>query len=389
MNRNVSRRDFLQGAGAAALGLSLPGSRLMASPLAPTAPVAVAKCDTYGPAVMASLETMFDQIGGLKKLVYGKTVAMKVNVTGDFSTRYRGMNQGVTYWVHPDVVSATVHLIGKAGAKRIRIVESPTGSMASTLEEFLTGAGWKISDLTRAATGVEFENTNFPGKSGKYTRLWVPGGGLMFKAYDVNTAYQDCDVFISVAKLKEHSAAGVTMAMKNLFGVPPTTIYGAKAGIDEPSKQPGGGRSMLHVGDRQPSKSALSEIDPTTPRDQGYRVPRVTADLVAARPIHLSVIDGIDTVAGGEGPWVKEMRPVHAGLLIAGMNPVTTDAVGTALMGFDPMADRGTPPFENRDSTLKLAEHLGIGTRDLSRIEVIGVPIRKGKVDFRKVPQPA
>src|SRR5581483_1494408 len=145
--------------------------------------------------------------------------AMKVNVTGDFSTRYRGMNQGVTYWVHPDVVSATVHLIGKAGAKRIRIVESPTGSMASTLEEFLTGAGWKISDLTRAATGVEFENTNFPGKSGKYTRLWVPGGGLMFKAYDVNTAYQDCDVFISVAKLKEHSAAGVTMAMKNLFGV--------------------------------------------------------------------------------------------------------------------------------------------------------------------------
>lgn len=389
MNRNLSRRNFLQGASFAALGWSLPSTRLMASPLAPTAPVAVAKCDTYGPAVLASLETMFDQIGGLKKLVYGKTVAMKVNVTGDFSTRYQGMAQGVTYWVHPDVVSATVHLIGKAGAKRIRIVESPTGSMAPTLEEFLTGAGWKISDLTRAATGVEFENTNFPGKSGKYTRLWVPGGGLMFKAYDVNSAYQDCDVFVSVAKLKEHSAAGVTMAMKNLFGVPPTTIYGAKAGIDEPSKQPGGGRSMLHIGNRQPSKSALSEIDPSTPRNEGYRVPRVTADLVAARPIHLSVIDGIDTVAGGEGPWVKDMRPVHAGLLIAGMNPVTTDAVCTALMGFDPMAEKGTPPFENRDSTLKLAEHLGIGTRDLRRIEVIGLPISKGRVDFRKVPQRA
>lgn len=53
----------------------------MAAPLAPTAPV-VAKCDTYGPAVVASLEKMFDQIGGLKKLVYGKTVAIKVNVTG-------------------------------------------------------------------------------------------------------------------------------------------------------------------------------------------------------------------------------------------------------------------------------------------------------------------
>ena len=389
MNRNVNRRDFLRGASAAAVGLSLPSTRLMAVPLAPSAPVAVAKCDTYGPAVAASLERMFDQIGGLKKLVYGKTVAIKVNVTGSSSTRYNGMDQGVTYWVHPDVVSATVHLIGKAGARRIRIVESPTSSMASMLEQFLNEAGWKISDLTRAATGVEFENTNFLGKSGKYTRLWVPGGGLIFKAYDVNSAYQDCDVFVSVAKLKEHSTAGVTMAMKNLFGVPPTNIYGQNAGIDEPSKQPGGGRSMLHMGDRQPSRSALPEINTSTPRDPGYRVTRVTADLVAARPIHLSVIDGIDTVAGGEGPWVKGMRPVHAGLLIAGMNPVTTDAVCTALMGFDPMAEKGTAPFEKCDSTLKLAEQLGIGTRDLNRIELVGLPISKGKVDFRKVPQPA
>lgn len=36
-------------------------------------------------------------------------------------TLYNGMDQSVTYWVHPDVASATVHLIGKAGAKRIRI----------------------------------------------------------------------------------------------------------------------------------------------------------------------------------------------------------------------------------------------------------------------------
>lgn len=385
MTPNVNRRDFLQGVTAAALGFSLPATRLVAAPSVPTAPVAVAKCDTYGPAMVASLEKMFDQLGGLEKLVSGKTVAVKVNVTGSSSLRYKDMDQGMTYWVHPDVVSATVHLIGKAGAKRIRIVESPTSSMVPTLEQFLTEAGWKISDLTGAASHVEFENTNFAGSSGKYTRLWVPGGGLLFKAYDVNRAYEDCDVFVSVAKLKEHSAAGMTAAMKNLFGVPPTNIYGENAGIDEPSKQPGGGRSTLHVGKRQPSKTALSEVDPGTPRNQGYRVPRVTAELVAARPIHLSVIDGIDTVAGGEGPWVKNMRPVHAGLMIAGFNPVTTDAVCTALMGFDPMADKGKAPFENCDSTLKLAEQLGIGTRDLRRIEVIGVPVAKGRIEFRKV----
>jgi hypothetical protein len=54
-------------------------------------------------------------------------------------------------------------------------------------------------------------------------------------------------------------------------------------------------------------------------------------------------------------------------------------------MGFDPMADRGTPPFENCDSTLKLAEDRGIGTRDLKRIEVLGLPIAKGRIEFRKV----
>jgi uncharacterized protein (DUF362 family) len=72
-------------------------------------------------------------------------------------------------------------------------------------------------------------------------------------------------------------------------------------------------------------------------------------------------------------------------LLIAGTNCVTTDTVCTALMGFDPMADRGTVPFENCDSTLRLAEERGIGTRDLKRIEVLGLPIAKGRIEFRKV----
>jgi len=71
-------------------------------------------------------------------------------------------------------------------------------------------------------------------------------------------------------------------------------------------------------------------------------------------------------------------------VLIAGTNAVATDAVCTAIMGFDPMADRGTAPFEKCDSTLKLAEQLGVGTRDLSRIEIAGLPISKVRFDIRK-----
>lgn len=66
-----------------------------------------------------------------------------------------------------------------------------------------------------------------------------------------------------------------------------------------------------------------------------------------------------------------------------------------ALMNFDPMVDRGTPPFEICDSTLRLAEDVGIGARDLSRIEVAGPKIADVKFDFagirnrrRSVPVP-
>jgi uncharacterized protein (DUF362 family) len=380
MKRNLNRRDFIRGASAAAAGFCFAPSGLWAK-TAPAAPVAVAKCTTYGPEVMPTLAGMFDQLGGLHSLVNGKTVSVKINLTGGPQVRLGNLPQGETHWVHPQVAGAMVHLLGKAGARRIRLLDGPLGT--SSLAEFLSQAGWKPGDLTSAASNVELVNTNYPGSGGKFTRLWVPGGGMLFKGYDVNPAYEECDVFVSLAKLKEHGAAGVTLSMKNCFGMTPATIYGEGAGIDEPARAPGGPRVMLHAANRQPSRSAPSEIDPSSTRDAGYRVPRVTVDVVAARPIHLAVIDGIGTTAGGEGPWHKNVHPLRPGLLIAGTNCVNTDAVATALMGFDPMAERGAAPFEKCDSTLKLAEQLGIGTRDLSRIEVRGLPIEKGRVYFR------
>ncbi len=383
MNRNLNRREFIQGMSAAAAGLCLAPSGLWAK-AAPASPVAVAKCTTYGPELMPALAGMFDQLGGLRKLVNGKTVAMKINVTGSPPNFFHDLPLGDTYWVHPQVIGSVIHLMGKAGAKRTRVVESPTGSKLDSLQEFLATAKWNVSDFTSAASGVEFENTNLPGTWGTYKRYWVPGGGLMFKAYDMSQAYDDCDVFVSLAKLKEHATTGVTLSMKNCFGNTPTTIYGQGVGLDEPSKTPQGSRaSMMHMGNRQPPKSSLSEIDPTSPRDPGYRMPRIVADLVTARPVHLAIIDGVESAAGGEGPWVRGFRTVRPGLLVAGRNPVNTDAVAMALMGFDPMAERGTAPFEKCDSTLKLAEQSGVGTRDLRRIEVRGVSVEKGRFNFR------
>jgi len=382
MKTQYTRRQFIQIAGAAAAASWLSPPRLFLGGEAPTAPVALAKCPAYGPEVLTTLQTMFDQLGGLERLVKGKTVAVKLNLTGSPTDRLGGKPVELSSWVHPQVIGATVHLLGRAGAQRIRLLES-AGGTAQPLEEFMLRARWQPRDFLGAAPHVEFENTNFLGQGKKYSRLEVPGGGLLFRAYDVNHSYVDCDVYVSFAKLKEHATAGVTLSMKNSFGIPPCTIYGEGAGVDEPSEKPGGARGMLHEGKRQPSKSAPSENDPASPRDPGYRVPRVTVDLVAARPLHLAILDGIESMAGGEGYWVKGTRPVRPGVLIAGMNCVATDAVATAIMGFDPMADRGKAPFETCDSTLKLAEELGIGTRDLRRIEVRGTPLAKALFNFR------
>jgi uncharacterized protein (DUF362 family) len=290
---------------------------------------------------------------------------------------------GITHWVHPSMVTATVHLLGKAGARRIRLLESPLIS-TEPLAEFMLRANWEPQEFTSAASRVEFENTNYLGNAKSYSRFWVPGGGLMFKGYDLNHSYADCDVFVSLAKLKEHATAGVTLSMKNCFGITPCTIYGDGVPEDEPSLVPRGGRGPFHGGNRLPPKSAPPPAAGNNSKDSGYRVPRVVADLVAARPVHLAVIDGIQSMAGGEGPWVKGTRFVQPGILVAGLNCVSTDAVAMALMGFDPMADRGTPPFETCDSTLHLAEHSGVGTRDLNQIEVVGTPIDKARFDFRR-----
>ena len=350
---------------------------------APAERVSIARCRSYEPAeLMLAMARMFDQIGGLGRIVKGKTVAVKINLTGAYTYRLGYAPLGDSHYTHPAVIAAAVSLMGKAGARRIRIVESPWAT-TDPLDEFLLLAGMEPRDIERAAPNVEFENTNYLGKAKNYSRLTVPTGGYIYPGFDLNHSYEECDVFVSLSKMKEHATAGFTGAMKNCFGIAPVTIYGSNAGVDEPAPQPGGGRQIFHSGYRQPSKSAPQEKDFQSPRQDGYRVPRIVTDLVSARPIHLAINDGVKTMTGGEGPWIREAGSVvNPGVIVAGTNPVNTDAASMAAMGFDPMGVRGMPPFETCDSTLQLAEEVGIGTRDLKRIEIAGWKSGDVTVDF-------
>lgn len=369
----MTRRELL------ALAAVAPVLRAATTP----APPVVIAPTSYTDKLDDQIIWMFDQLGGVGKIVKNKTVTIKMNLTGSPTQKFEGRALGVTHYTHPATVGAMVSVLDEAGAKRIRLVESAWGT-GGPLEEYLLDSGWNVRSLKSVSHKLEFENTNALGLGKKYSRLKAAGGGHIYPSFDLNHSYEDTDVFISMAKLKNHATCGVTLSMKNCFGITPASIYGDDAGIDQPNEKPTKGRGdVCHFGKRQPSKTAAAERDAGTPRDPGYRMPRIVADLAASRPIDIAFIDGIETVSGGEGPWIRGLKYIQPQVLIMGTNPVTTDTVATAVMGYDPRAVRGTKPFENCDNTLLLAEALGVGSADLSRIEVRGAPIAKVRAQFR------
>jgi uncharacterized protein (DUF362 family) len=342
------------------------------------AKVAITPCHSYGPEVRPALEKCFDLLGGIGSLVKNKTVTVKLNLTGNSAKPLLGRPIGETYTTHYATAMALSSLLFAAGARRVRLVESTQSK--NGLESTLTEAGWDVPAL--AALGkLEFENTRNLGQGKKYSNLHVPGGGYMFSAFELNHAYEDTDVLVSLAKLKNHGTAGVTLSMKNLFGLPPNSLYGSNAGNEDAT----GPRFPLHDPKGYESMKLPGLKERITSTDPSWRVPRITADLCAARPIHLAIIDGIMAMSGGEGPWSGEerLKVTTPGLLIAGFNPVATDAVGTAVMGYaNPRAARGVKPFQDCDNHLLLAEQAGLGTADLAQIDLRGLPIEKARYPY-------
>jgi uncharacterized protein (DUF362 family) len=209
----------------------------------------------------------------------------------------------------------------------------------------------------------------------------------------VNHSYADADVFVSLCKMKEHAtAAGITLSMKNLFGITPNSLYGSGA-EDEDGL---GYRGPIHGKAEGWVRLLPGEKAGLENEAVGVRVPRTIVDENLARPVHLAMVDGITTIRGGEGWWNPGVSPIDPGVLVAGLNALSTDAVAAAVMGFDPRAPHYTAPFETRENHLLLAEQAGLGTADLARIEVRGLRIADARTPFRSsssrgepVPSPA
>ncbi len=157
-----------------------------------------------------------------------------------------------------------------------------------------------------------------------------PKNPIALKKVNFSKTALKMDCIISVPSLKTHSWAVTTLSLKNIMGlILPKGIM----------------HSRLH---------------------------EKIADLasIVRNKMHLSIIDGIIGSDGCE----EGGSPVEMGLIIASMDPVALDTVGTYVMGWN----------ENQAEYLKYAEKKGLGTCNLMNIEVVGKQIKDVAKKFER-----
>jgi uncharacterized protein (DUF362 family) len=317
----------------------------------PHGAVALARAKTYDPKELrAQWRTMVDALGGLNGFIKtGMRVGIKANLTGGpFMDSPDKPPATELFATHPAVVGVLCEWLKDLGAETIYVVD---GIADETAWE-----KWGYSAMAKPL-GVKLVNLSKPAPYSSFGVFPVGEKAQIYKEFLLNKLLKEVDVFLSVAKMKVHSVMGVTLSLKNLIGLTPLYEY------------------MLR--DTDNARTALHGN-----HEYDQRLPGVILDLNQARPVDLAVIDGVITCEGGAGPWDKALAQVKPGVLAAGLDPVAVDAVGTALMGFDPQAGSQESPFTHTDNYLAMAAKLGMGTNKLKEIPVIGESVEELKQSF-------
>jgi uncharacterized protein (DUF362 family) len=142
------------------------------------------------------------------------------------------------------------------------------------------------------------------------------------------------DLIVSLAKLKTHHWAGVTLSMKNLFGVMPGMYYGWP-------------KNVLH--------------------DVG--IDGSILDITATLRPHFAIVDGIIGMEG-DGPIMG--TPKAAGVLVMGRNLPAVDATCARVMGINPQRVRYLAEAEKFLGPVREAE-----------IRQVGEPVARVRRDFQ------
>jgi len=150
--------------------------------------------------------------------------------------------------------------------------------------------------------------------------------GILCKSFDVAKAAYECDVLITLPKIKTHSFMLFTGAVKNQFGC----IPGVK-------------KTQFHARMQNAENFA-----------------KMLLDLNGLLKTSFSIMDGIIAMEGN-GP--KNGDPYNLNCILMGDDIVAIDSVATKLIGYKNPVD--TP-------VLKEASKYGIGETDIEKIEILG-----------------
>jgi uncharacterized protein (DUF362 family) len=161
--------------------------------------LAVARGDSPATLVQRSINAL----GGIGRFVKpGNDVIIKPNICGS------GRTPEYATTTNPEVVAALVALCLGAGAKRVRVMDSP---FSGTPNDAYDNSG--IAEAVRAAGGEMEVMTKM-----KFQDTPIPHGQIITSCH-VYQDILDTDVLIDVPIAKHHGNTLLTLGMKNLLGV--------------------------------------------------------------------------------------------------------------------------------------------------------------------------
>ncbi len=293
--RGVTRRRLLLAGASAASGFVVTrwfhrrrGEPATAGPNAGTGePVALVGCDSYRrEALRESLARGFHLAPPPD--VRGKRVLLKPNFV-----EYAPERPVTT---HVELIRETVRAFRERGAAEVVIGEGP-GHNPDTDEV------WGRSGLYRvgAEEGAKVVDLNVDDLVLTRMRTFPEGKGFKGRVLErlfLPRTLLEADFVVSMPKLKTHHWSGVTLGMKNLFGVVPSVKYGWP-------------KNLLHMNG----------------------IVRSLSELAATIPVAYTIVDGVEGMEGN-GPIVGSAVPSHC--LLFGRSVYSVDWVATQVMGLDP-----------------------------------------------------
>jgi len=258
--------------------MSRGAPKLLAPFARPASRVAIRRVESYQADLAAIL---FETLLEFDLPVRGKTVLLKPNLVGLDP-------QGMTN-THPGVIAAAREAFLRLGCAEVLIGDGPAmdRDMQAVLESIrLHEFAGPLARIFVDLNVDDVERVLLRTRASRLKELYLPKTLL------------GADFLVSLPKLKTHHWAGVTLSLKNMFGVVPGACYGWP-------------KNVLH----------WAGID------------RAILDINAAVRPDFAIVDG---VIGMEGNGPIQGSPKTCGVLVLGDDPVAVDSTCARVMGLAP-----------------------------------------------------